>query len=113
MHRFVDPLLGVFTGVLAFHLRQNDPKTAPPDDERLDSLLKWKYIQWKEKKRQREMAEDAELWASLPQESELVSERLGELALSLNILPDFFKVGGLVQLYLGGRCILCFVSCGI
>ena len=68
----IDPLLGVFTGVLAFQLRQNNPNTAPPEDERLDSLLKWKFAQWQEHKKRREMANDAELWATLKTEAEQV-----------------------------------------
>jgi hypothetical protein len=68
----IDPLLGVFTGVLAFQLRQNNPNTAPPNDEGLESLLKWKIAQWQEQKKRREMANDAELWAALKTDAEQV-----------------------------------------
>lgn len=72
MFRALDPLLGIFTGVLAFQLRQSNPKTAPPEDERLDYLVKWKYAQWKEKKQQRETADDTELWEALKTAAEQV-----------------------------------------
>ncbi|PVF94859.1 hypothetical protein CPB86DRAFT_876097 [Serendipita vermifera] len=63
--RVWDPLLGVFTGVLAFQLRQTNPETAPPERERLSELAKWKYARWKEEKRKREVADERELWATL------------------------------------------------
>ncbi|KIM30730.1 hypothetical protein M408DRAFT_327728 [Serendipita vermifera MAFF 305830] len=65
LSRTLDPLLGVFTGVLAFQLRQNHPRTAPPDDERLTSLIGWKLDMWKEARRQREAEAEKEVWASL------------------------------------------------
>jgi hypothetical protein len=73
LYRALDPLLGVFTGVLAFQLRQNHPRTAPPDDERLTSLLSWKYEIWKEERRRREAASEAEVWATLKKEGQAVS----------------------------------------
>ncbi len=38
----LDPVLGVFTGVLAYHLYENNPRTAPPEGNRLFELIKWK-----------------------------------------------------------------------
>ena len=43
----LDPLLGVFTGVLAFYLHENNPRTAPPSDQRLVELMRWKLAKWK------------------------------------------------------------------
>ena len=40
--RTIDPLLGVFTGVFAFYLYETNPRTAPPERERLVELVKWK-----------------------------------------------------------------------
>lgn len=38
----LDPVLGVFTGVLAYYLYENNPRTAPPPDQKLESLVRWK-----------------------------------------------------------------------
>jgi hypothetical protein len=73
LYRVWDPLLGVFTGVLAFQLRQNNPQTAPPEGETLSELVKWKYTTWKEEKRKREVADERELWATLNVDGEKVS----------------------------------------
>lgn len=45
----MDPLLGVFTGCLAYYLYETNPRTALPPDQRLGALLQWKWA-----KRQRE-----------------------------------------------------------
>ena len=38
----LDPFLGVFTGVLAHYLYEANPRTAPPPDQTLESLIRWK-----------------------------------------------------------------------
>ncbi|KAG8813789.1 hypothetical protein FRC17_001428 [Serendipita sp. 399] len=68
--RFWDPLLGVFTGVLAFQLRQNNPETAPPPNERLDHLLKWKYNRWIESRKEQQNQGEAEFWTALSNEEQ-------------------------------------------
>lgn len=62
--RFLDPLLGVFTGVLAFQLRQNDVRYAPPEEERLSSLVRWKYNQWREHRAKQSEINDDEVWTA-------------------------------------------------
>lgn len=42
LHRYVDPVLGVFTGVLAYYLHETHPRTALPPDQRLMELIRWK-----------------------------------------------------------------------
>ena len=42
LYSAVDPLLGVFTGVFAYYLYENNPRTAPPPQERLLELVRWK-----------------------------------------------------------------------
>ncbi|EIM90095.1 uncharacterized protein STEHIDRAFT_153928 [Stereum hirsutum FP-91666 SS1] len=42
LSRGLDPVLGVFTGVLAYYLYENNPRTAPPPDQKLESLVRWK-----------------------------------------------------------------------
>ena len=59
LRRSLDPALGVFTGVLAFYLRQTNPRTAPPPEETLSVLISWKMRAWKEE-RLRKMIEQEE-----------------------------------------------------
>ncbi|KAF8511381.1 hypothetical protein JB92DRAFT_2934848 [Gautieria morchelliformis] len=47
LSRTLDPLLGVFTGVLAFYLAETNPRTAPPPDDTLKELLRWKRHKWR------------------------------------------------------------------
>ncbi|EIN07295.1 hypothetical protein PUNSTDRAFT_135981 [Punctularia strigosozonata HHB-11173 SS5] len=47
LSRGLDPLLGVFTGVLAYYLYETNPRTALPEEQRLTSLVRWKYSQWR------------------------------------------------------------------
>ncbi|CAE6490179.1 unnamed protein product [Rhizoctonia solani] len=42
LSKYLDPLLGVATGLLAYHLHETNPRTAPPDGEDLRSLIRWK-----------------------------------------------------------------------
>ncbi|WVO22514.1 uncharacterized protein IAS62_003844 [Cryptococcus decagattii] len=51
LSRTLDPLLAVFTGLFAFYLNQNNPRTAPPPGHTLQELLIWK---WAESKKIRE-----------------------------------------------------------
>jgi hypothetical protein len=45
--RTLDPVLGIFTGVLAYYLYETHPRTAIPSDERLSELAKWKWSKWR------------------------------------------------------------------
>ncbi|KZT26522.1 hypothetical protein NEOLEDRAFT_1062828, partial [Neolentinus lepideus HHB14362 ss-1] len=45
--RGLDPVLGVFTGILAYYLYETHPRTAPPPDQRLQELLRWKWSKWR------------------------------------------------------------------
>ncbi|KAI0689791.1 hypothetical protein BC835DRAFT_1241360, partial [Cytidiella melzeri] len=42
IYRAADPLLGVFTGVLAYHLYEINPRNGFTDRDRLLELIKWK-----------------------------------------------------------------------
>jgi Non-classical export protein 1 len=48
-----DPILGVFTGVLAYYLYENHPRTNLPPDQRLTSLIMWKRSEWMREREQR------------------------------------------------------------
>ncbi len=45
--RGLDPLLGVFTGILAYKMSETNPRTAPPPGETLGALVRWKWNTWK------------------------------------------------------------------
>lgn len=52
----LDPLLGVFTGVLAYRLYEGHPRTAPPPGQTLSELVQWK---WNKRKAEREEQEQS------------------------------------------------------
>lgn len=58
--RYIDPLLGIFTGILAYHLHETHPRTAPPPDQRLIELLRWKRDQIQHERREKLLALEAE-----------------------------------------------------
>ncbi|TDL21476.1 hypothetical protein BD410DRAFT_724284, partial [Rickenella mellea] len=53
----LDPVLGVFTGVFAYYLYENNPRTAPPADHKLAELVKWKREKWQKQRHDRLRAE--------------------------------------------------------
>lgn len=53
LDRYVDPLLGVFTGVFAYYLHETHPRTAPPPGQRLTELLEWKRDEMQRKRGER------------------------------------------------------------
>ena len=57
LSRTLDPLLGVFTGLLAFHLHETNPRSAPPAGHTLSELIQWK---WSDAKARRELREAGE-----------------------------------------------------
>lgn len=57
--RGLDPLLGIFTGVFAYYLRENNPRTAPPDDEKLVVLARWKWTKQQQERREKWAAAEA------------------------------------------------------
>ncbi|KAF8965265.1 hypothetical protein BDZ97DRAFT_1659281 [Flammula alnicola] len=48
--RGLDPFVGLFTGVLAYYLHENHPRTARANEERLVELLRWKYRKYQQKR---------------------------------------------------------------
>ncbi|WVF65362.1 hypothetical protein IAT40_000089 [Kwoniella sp. CBS 6097] len=52
LSRTLDPLLGIFTGILAFHLNETNPRSAPAEGHTLRELVSWK---WSESRRLREI----------------------------------------------------------
>ncbi|KAF9454556.1 hypothetical protein P691DRAFT_770451 [Macrolepiota fuliginosa MF-IS2] len=63
LHRYLDPLLGVFTGILAYHLHETHPRTAPLPDQRLTELVRWKWDKYQRERREKLLAlETGEQW---------------------------------------------------
>ncbi|KAI0306476.1 hypothetical protein B0F90DRAFT_1814368 [Multifurca ochricompacta] len=42
LSRTLDPMLGIFTGSLAYYLYETNPRTAPAPEQKLDNLVRWK-----------------------------------------------------------------------
>jgi len=54
---------GIFTGVFAYYLHENHPRTAPPPDQRLLALLQWKREKYQRERIEKLLAlEVAEQW---------------------------------------------------
>ena len=58
VYRGLDPILGIFTGLLGFYLHETHPRTARPEEQRLMQLLKWKYTKFREQRRAKLLALD-------------------------------------------------------
>ena len=58
LSRTLDPLLGIFTGFLAYHLHETNPRSAPPPGHTLQELVRW---QWTEMRRSRELRDAADV----------------------------------------------------
>ncbi|KAF8574016.1 hypothetical protein K439DRAFT_1642502 [Ramaria rubella] len=59
LSRALDPILGIFTGVLAFYLSQTNPRTAPPHEQTLGELLRWKRDKWRRQEAEKTATADA------------------------------------------------------
>jgi hypothetical protein len=71
--RTLDPFLGLFTGVLAYKLWENNPRSQVEPDQRLSALIQWKLEKSRaerdEKMRQDELQHQHE-WKSIVVEAE-------------------------------------------
>jgi hypothetical protein len=56
LSRTLDPLLGVFTGFLAYYLHETNPRTAPPPGHSLRDLLGWQWDRTQQHRAQRAVA---------------------------------------------------------
>jgi len=50
LSRFIDPFLGISTGVLAYYLYETHPRTAIPPDQRLALLVQWKLAKYQQQR---------------------------------------------------------------
>jgi hypothetical protein len=54
LSRTLDPLLGAFTGLLAYYLHETNPRSAPPPGHTLRELASWKWESSKQARAARE-----------------------------------------------------------
>lgn len=69
LSRTLDPLLGVFTGFLAYYLHETNPRTAPPPGHTLKDLVSWQVA---DNERRRQVAAAA---TALEESAELEAVR--------------------------------------
>ncbi|TCD64661.1 hypothetical protein EIP91_003822 [Steccherinum ochraceum] len=69
LSRTLDPLLGIFTGAFAYYLYENNPRTAPPPEERLGELIRWKMDKRNKEEEARIAKEERVDWQNLVQEA--------------------------------------------
>ncbi|KAF8651457.1 hypothetical protein AX16_004756 [Volvariella volvacea WC 439] len=59
LSRSLDPLLGVFTGFLAYYLHETHPRTNLPPGYRLTELIEWKWAKHKQQREERLRASES------------------------------------------------------
>ncbi|KAG2157202.1 hypothetical protein DEU56DRAFT_763456 [Suillus clintonianus] len=60
----LDPVLGIFTGCFAYYLHETHPRTAPPPDKALATLVQWKWAKFKRDREEKLNALEREADAS-------------------------------------------------
>ncbi|KAI1795872.1 hypothetical protein LXA43DRAFT_1090504 [Ganoderma leucocontextum] len=76
LSRTLDPILGVFTGMFAYYLYEQHPRTALPEELRLMSLLRWKREKWQqERERKLQATEELVDWQAIAASVEVESDR--------------------------------------
>ncbi|KAL7421033.1 hypothetical protein Q5752_003917 [Cryptotrichosporon argae] len=73
LSRALDPLLGVFTGLLAYHLHETNPRSAPAPGHTLRELAVWHWAVRGDARRVREADAEREAggeWDSVRRELE-------------------------------------------
>lgn len=57
LSRTLDPILGIFTGLLAYKLHETNPRSAPAEGHTLGALLGWRWQLSKDRRAERERLE--------------------------------------------------------
>jgi hypothetical protein len=52
----LDPMLGIATGVLAYYLYENHPRTKLPTEKTLGNLVNWKWSKWRREREEKQLA---------------------------------------------------------
>ena len=76
LSRTMDPILGVFTGVLAYHLSEGNPRSNIPVGHTLRELIPWQLDQWK---MERKAKETLNLGGTSIGQSAVKGQELGEV----------------------------------
>lgn len=58
LSRGLDPILGVFTGLLAYVLSEHNPRSAPPAGHTLKELTQWQWAELRKKRLRRALEEE-------------------------------------------------------
>ncbi|KAJ9119925.1 hypothetical protein QFC24_005408 [Naganishia onofrii] len=80
--RYLDPMLGVFTGILAYSLHESNPRSRPEPGHRLQELVAWQWKQSTQSRRSRE-----ERYGVFSEQDEAEIERLRR-ELTGNTMPE-------------------------
>jgi hypothetical protein len=57
LSRTLDPILATFTGLLAYHLSETNPRSNIPPGHTLAELVPWQLSVWREERRLKDMAQ--------------------------------------------------------
>jgi hypothetical protein len=58
LSRTLDPVLAVFTGIFAYHLSENNPRSNIQPGHTLRELIPWQWNQWRAERRAREIGQE-------------------------------------------------------
>ena len=58
LSRTLDPMLGLFTGLLAYYLHETNPRSAPPPGHSLRELVSWKWGVTRERRAMKDLHRD-------------------------------------------------------
>jgi hypothetical protein len=58
LSRTLDPVLAVFTGLFAYHLSENNPRSNIQPGHTLRELIPWQWNQWRAERRAREIRQE-------------------------------------------------------
>jgi hypothetical protein len=78
LSRTLDPILAVFTGLLAYHLHETNPRSAPPPGHTLRELASWQWGEMRVRRLERERGEEGaagEEWEKVRRELEGGAEK--------------------------------------
>ena len=78
LSRTLDPLLGIFTGLLAYRLHEINPRSAPPPGHTLSELMTWQWAEMRQGREMREAQEEGrvgEEWERMTREFERGPEK--------------------------------------
>lgn len=80
LSRTLDPVLAVFTGIFAYHLSENNPRSNIQPGHTLRELIPWQWNQWRADRRAREIGQEtAGIVTAAPVASTLQGQAEGDV----------------------------------